>query len=87
MSPTKSKKSTSHKSHDVSRDVSSTVPPRGQLDISEQLSNGQGDNVRVVTVLWCDGQCVRSQLVVKIGRARQDIGVIIEERSNLRIVT
>ena len=61
---------TSHpqESHDVvlSREI---VPSSGELDVSEQLTNGQSENFRVVTVLWCDSQCVRSQLLVKICRA------------------
>jgi len=64
--------------------VSSTVKPRSQLDVSEQLTNGQSDDVRVVLALLCDGPCVQSQLVVEIGRPRQYIGIVVEECNNLR---
>jgi len=80
----KGKPRTPHKSHDVVLDESSTVPPNGQLDGSEQLTNGQSDDVRIVVVLWSDGQCVRCQIVVEIDRPRQGIGVVIEERNDLR---
>lgn len=61
-----------------------TVPSDGQLDVSEKLANGQSDDVLVVAVLWCDGECVRDHLVVEIGRASKYIGVVIEKRANLR---
>lgn len=48
---------TPHKSHDIGRDVSSTVPPSGYLDVSKHLADGQSENVRVVGVLWCDSKC------------------------------
>ena len=62
------------------------VPSGGQLDVSEQLTDGQGNNVRIIAVLWRDGQCIRSQLVVKVGRACQGVGVVIEECNDLREV-
>ena len=63
------------------------APSSGQLDVSEQLTNGQSENVRVVAVLWRDGQCVGSQLIVEIGCACQGIGVVIEDCTDLRGVT
>lgn len=78
---------TPHESHNIRRDVSGTVPSRGYLDISEQLSSGQSEDVRVVAVLWCDGQCVRSQFAIEGVRARQHVGVIIEKHRDLWAVT
>ena len=74
---------TSHESHNVVLDICNTVPPSGQLDVSEQLTNGQGDDARVVANLWCDGQRVRGQLIVKIGRACPGVWVVIEKRTDL----
>ena len=35
----KTKTRTPHKSHDIGRDVSGTVPPSGYLDVSKHLTN------------------------------------------------
>jgi len=61
-----------------------TVPPSGQLDVSKQLASRQGEDICVVAVLWRDGQCVRGQVLVELGRACQDIGVVVEECVDLR---
>ena len=78
---------TPHKSHDVGRNVSSTVPPGGQLDVSKHLTCGQREDVRVVGVLRRDSKRGQSQVVVETYRTRQSIWVIIKEGSDLRGVT
>lgn len=74
---------TPHESHNVVLDVCNTIPPSGQLDVSEQLTHGQGDDVHVVALLWGDGQRVRSQLVVEIGRTCQSVRIVVEKRADL----
>ena len=77
------KSRTPHESHNVVLDVRTAVPPNGYLDVSKQLADGQSNDFCVVVVLWCDGQRIRSQFVVEIGRARQSIRVVFEKGNDL----